>query len=104
MAVFVDKIPFCNRVDVFEIVDEFPSDYIVWNIGGNFKHDGFVPLAKPTDAYHISLEGLKAFRCESNELAQYIKDVAQYKTVTFNGYAKVLEAFKKGIQAKSVVV
>ena len=104
MEKFVDKVPYMNRTDVYEIVDEFPSGYIVWNIGGNFDHDGFVPLAKDMGNYHVSLEGLKALRVESKELGEYIKDVAQYRTVTQWKYEKVVESYKNNIPAKSALI
>lgn len=104
MEKFVDKVPYMKRTDVFEIVDEFPSGYIVWNIGGNFDHDGFVPLAKDMGNYRVSLEGLKALRVGSKELSDYIKEVANYRTISKFCLETVLESFKNNIPARLVVI
>ena len=63
-----------RRRDVFEIVDEFPSGYIVWPIGReNFRHPGYVPVARPGDLpYHINLNDLKAVKCADEGEALYV--------------------------------
>ena len=43
-----------GRVDVFQIVDEFPCGYSVWNIGRqNFRFPGYLPLARFDSEYHL---------------------------------------------------
>lgn len=60
-----------GREDVFEIVNEFPKGYYVWNIGRqNFPHECYVPLAKPLyDKYHIDLSKLKAIKVKDEKTA-----------------------------------
>ena len=70
---FVDKC--YERVDRFEVVDEFPLGYIVWNIGrANFPHEEYIPLVKP-DPNHkhwVLMKDMKALKCSSEEEALYI--------------------------------
>lgn len=43
-----------GRVDVFQIVDEFPCGYSVWNIGRqNFPFPGYLPLARFDSEYRM---------------------------------------------------
>ena len=63
MKTIIDKKWY--RTDTFEIVEEFPTNYIVWNIGRhNFKHKGYIPLAEIDssfdDMFHIKTDTLKA--------------------------------------------
>lgn len=60
MERIIDKKWF--RTDEFEIVTEWPWDYIVWAIGReNFPHPGYLPLAKPAQNEHfVRLDTLKA--------------------------------------------
>lgn len=78
MGKFVDKSSF-GIIDSYEIVDEFPDGYVVWNIGRqNFDHPCFIPLAKPDPdrEYGILRTELKALKVESEDLALYIMDRA----------------------------
>lgn len=43
MEILIDK--HCNTECMFEIVDEFPLGYTIWNIGTNIK-DGYLPLVR----------------------------------------------------------
>lgn len=64
-----------GNVDEFEIVDEFPNGYQVWNIGrGNFPFEGYIPLAKPDTnrRFYIRRSNMKALKCVSEEEALYI--------------------------------
>lgn len=74
MEKFVDPTPW-GRVDEYELVDEFPTGYIVWNIGRqNFKHEGFIPLVKPDPHFEfgVLLKDMKALKCSSEDEALYI--------------------------------
>ena len=85
METIVDK-SYWGRTDTFEVVNEFPAGYIVWNIGRhNFPHPGFVPLAKPdpNQKYHILLHGLKALRCKDEETALRIIYLAHHRRGVF---------------------
>lgn len=74
MEKFVDPTPW-GRVDEYEITDEFPAGYIVWNIGrANFKHEGFIPLVKPDPHFEfgVLVKDMKALKCSSEDEALYI--------------------------------
>ena len=75
MEKFVDEKWF--RTDVFEIVDQFPDGYVVWNIGRhNFNHPCFIPLAKPDYEFGVLTTDLKALKVDSEDLALYVMDRA----------------------------
>lgn len=64
-----------DRVDIFDIVRNFPEGYIVWNIGRhNFQHPRYIPLAKPdpNHEFHVLPDELKALEVPSEEEALYI--------------------------------
>lgn len=68
MATFEDKKH--GRTDIFEIVNEYPAGYVVWNIGRhNFQHESYIPLARPTSDYHIDLSSLKAIKVKDEQTA-----------------------------------
>ena len=58
-----------NGDDVFELVEEFPLGYHIWNIGKNMQ-DGYLPLCRlrPTQPFPggqgIEPDTLKAIKCE----------------------------------------
>ena len=66
--------------DVFEIVEEFPLGYSIWNIGSNMP-DGYLPLCRPAwphpfeGARNIDPESLK---CMKMPEAQQILKVAHH--------------------------
>lgn len=58
---------------IFEVVDEFPDGYIVWNIGrNNFKHKGYIPLCKDDNNFQVDFDSLKAIYVGSEEVASKI--------------------------------
>jgi hypothetical protein len=78
MKTIIDKKWY--RTDTFEIVEEFPTNYIVWNIGRhNFQHKGYIPLAEIDssfdDLYHIKTETLKTLFV-GEELSDFIIESA----------------------------
>ena len=82
-----------GRYYIFEIVKEFPIDYIVWNIGRhNFPFPEYVPLAKPSDIpFHIDLFSLKAIHMDE-VLADYILREAHKREI---GKDQFLDIFSK---------
>jgi hypothetical protein len=81
------------RTDTFEVVDEFPSNYVVWNIGRqNFPHKGYIPLAEIDktfdDMCHIKTDTLKALFV-SEELSDFILDLAKRKTINKKEFLKI---------------
>lgn len=69
MDKIIDKKYF--RTDEFEIVNEWPTGYFIWNIGReNFMHPEYIPLARHGSLpHHVDLNTLKAFKCENEEIA-----------------------------------
>ena len=54
-----------GRVDVFEIVEEFPCGYAVWNIGReNFPFPGYLPLGRFEDYRMVEGCVLKAIKTD----------------------------------------
>lgn len=64
--------------DEFEIVNEFPNGYIVWNIGReNFPFPGYIPLAKPDDRpYYIKRKGLKTIKLNEDLADAILKEAS----------------------------
>lgn len=63
-----------GRVDVFQIVDEFPCGYSVWNIGRkNFPFPGYLPLGRFKD--YVMVEGcvLKAIKADERLADEILK-------------------------------
>jgi hypothetical protein len=69
-----------GRTDVFDVVDEWPLGYFVWNIGrANFPHEGYLPLAQgASDPYHVRLDTLKAIYVGDEQLCLYAMNRAHY--------------------------
>ena len=84
-----------ERYDIYDIVDEFPTGYIVWNIGRhNFPYPGYIPLAKPTDVpFHIDLHSLKAIRTDE-ALADYILKEAGRHRIDKDGFHDILSKYE----------
>lgn len=84
-----------GRTDVFNVVNEFPKGYQVWNIGRqNFNHECFLPLCVADSDCHADLDSLKATRVESEELALYILKQAGRKTITARNIQRVINEYK----------
>jgi len=89
MAQFIDEK--YGLRDVFEIVDEFPQGYVVWNIGrANFPHPGYIPVARPDYCipYRINRKYLKAVKCSDEGEALYILKCASFGGFGKNGMGK----------------
>ena len=83
METIIDKKWY--RTDTFEIVEEFPTNYIVWYIGRhNFQHKGYIPLAEIDSSFddlcHIKTETLKTLFV-GEELSDFIIESAGRKTI-----------------------
>lgn len=84
-----------GRYYIFEIVKEFPRDYIVWNIGRhNFPFPEYVPLAKPSDIpFHIDLFSLKAIHMDE-VLADYILREAHHRKIWQEEFLYILQKYE----------
>ena len=83
----------------FEIIESFPDDAFVWNIGRhNFPHESYVPLAfldtSFSDLCHVDVKRLKAIKVESEEIATYIAEVAHWKTVDKKEFEEIIKSFE----------
>ena len=83
----------------FEIIESFPDDAFVWNIGRhNFPHECYVPLAfldtSFSDLCHVDVKRLKAIKVESEEIAIYIAEVAHWKTVDKKEFEEIIKSFE----------
>lgn len=71
--IYRDIMPFCEGIDVFEIVEKIPANYFVWNIGENMGTDEYIPLAEDLhpenkDCYEINRSTLKAIKLSVEEV------------------------------------
>lgn len=81
----------------YEIVDEFPAGYMVWNIGReNFPYEGFVPLAKPREegSCMIDRNSLKAIKTD-NATANAILFLAHRYIITKERYEYLTDHVQK---------
>lgn len=85
-----------NRKDVFEIVDEFPRGYVIWNIGRrNFPFKGYIPLAKPTNVpYNIDLHSLKAIKID-DDLADSILKEAGRREINKDEFQRIISSLTR---------
>lgn len=63
----------CEKTYIFEIVDNIPVGFFVWNIGENMGSDEYIPLAqdlKPGDKenFEINPNTLKAIKLQPEEI------------------------------------
>lgn len=76
-----------GRTDKFEIVNEFPDGYQVWNIGRhNFKHAKYLPLCAKSDDFKVDLSTLKAIKMPTEKQAARILKAAGCGTIDKNNY------------------
>lgn len=92
-----------NRKDVFEIIDEFPHGYVVWNIGRrNFPFKGYIPLAKPTNVpYNIDLHSLKAIKT-GDDLADYILKEAGRREINKDEFQRIISSLTRCLWATTI--
>lgn len=63
---------FCDKTDVFEIVDKIPTRFFVWNIGENMGTREYIPVCEvlhpgDKDNYEINAATLKAVKVAPDE-------------------------------------
>jgi hypothetical protein len=97
MKTIIDKKWY--RTDTFEIVEEFPTNYIVWNIGRhNFQHKGYIPLAEIDSSFddlcHIKTETLKTLFC-GEELSDFIIESASKRDIDKKEFLKIKSNWRK---------
>lgn len=70
---YSSRMPLCEGIDVFEIIEKIPANYFVWNIGENLGTDEYIPLAEDLhpedkDNYEINRHTLKAIKLSVEEV------------------------------------
>lgn len=96
-----------DRTDIFEVCKEFPTGYIIWNIGrANFPFEGYLPLAEPLQypPNHICLKSLKAIKIDE-DLALYLLRTASkgtYGSVDEQRFHNLCKKFYK--QKEKIIV
>ena len=81
---------FFGRVDVFDIVDEFPEDYEVWPIGrANFPFPGYLPLGRFKDDHMVEGFALKSVRTDESLADEILKH--RYGIVDYGKFMKLVK-------------
>lgn len=79
--------------DTFEVVNEFPMGYEIWNIGRhNFPFECYVPLARPLaeNRYYIDRTSLKAIKVNDEKTALAILKAAGRRTINEKKFYKII--------------
>ena len=78
----METIKFKAGQHTFELVEQYPMGYEVWNIGRhNFPFECYIPLAKPLPNYRIDPTSLKAIKAENETIALAILKAAGRRTI-----------------------
>lgn len=94
MKQIIDNSYFPTRK--YEVVEEFPQDYIVWPIGrSNFQYEYYIPLAKPVKSEYdfqanIDPFSLKCIKVKSETLALQILKEAVRKGVDRKRFGEIV--------------
>lgn len=94
--VLIDTMKFAPfRTGIFEIVEEWPDGYIMWNIGReNFPHEGYIPLGKPIkDEYEfrvvLDLDSLVALKVKDEDFALRLLAIGIRKGMSKSQYVSL---------------
>lgn len=82
--------------DTFEVVNDFPKGYEIWNIGRhNFPFECYVPLARPLaeNRYYIDRASLKAIKVDDEQTALAILKEAGRRTVNETKYYRIIAQY-----------
>ena len=76
----------------FEIVDELPQGYQIWNIGReHFNFEGFIPLCRVVGNFSINPDTLKALKVKSEAMALRLMDISIKKNTPYKKLKVLLE-------------
>lgn len=97
---YSSRMPLCEGIDVFEIVEKIPENYFVWNIGENMGTDEYIPLAEDLhpedkDNYEINRHTLKAIKLNVEEV-ELLRRAANYGIVSKATAEKALKNKRRG--------
>lgn len=91
-TVLVKYSGWTQREDRFQVIEQFPINYVIWNIGReNFPFEGYIPLAKLVDNCHVDLKSLKALKVENEKTALMLLKQAGRKRVNFNRFNELMK-------------
>lgn len=91
-TVLVKYSGWTQREDRFQVVEQFPTNYVIWNIGReNFPFKGYIPLAKPVNRYHIDLKSLKALKVKDEKTALMLLKQAGRREVGFDRFNELMK-------------
>lgn len=89
MVKYLSCIP---REDRFQVVEQFPTNYVIWNIGReNFPFEGYIPLAKMKDEIHVDMESLKALKVKDEKTALMLLRQAGRGEVDFDKFNELMK-------------
>ena len=97
------KSALCERKDIFEIVENIPAGFFVWNIGDNMGHDEYIPLCEDLhpedkDNYEINTSTLKAIKL-SREDVEALREAAHVGINSKKTAEKALKSKRTGYNA-----
>lgn len=91
-TVLVDYSSWSGREDRFQVVENFPTNYVIWNIGReNFPFEGYIPLAKMKDKIYVDMESLKALKVKDEKTALMLLKQAGRKSVNFDRFNELMK-------------
>lgn len=91
---------FCDKTDVFEIVDKIPTRFFVWNIGESMGTRGYIPVCEDLhpgdkDCYEINPATLKAVKVTLEEWEKLSK-AASWGIGNLKQAEKALKSKRRG--------
>ena len=97
---YSSRMPLCEGIDVFEIVEKIPENYFVWNIGENMGTDEYIPLVEDLhpedkDNYEINRHTLKTIKLTVEEV-KLLRRAANYGIVSKATAEKALRNKRHG--------
>lgn len=91
-TVLVKYSGWSQREDRFQVVEQFPINYVIWNIGReNFPFGGYIPLAKMVDGCRVDLRSLKALKVKDEKTALMLLKQAGRKSVNFDRFNELMK-------------
>lgn len=89
MKTIIDE-KYWGRIGRYEVVDEWPAGCVVWNIGrGNFRHEGYLPLAYVSADYQVDMSRLKAYHVGDEALCLKVLAAAGRGTVDYERFKTI---------------
>lgn len=75
----------------YEVVDELPLGYQLWNIGReNFKFKKYIPLCQVVNEHSINPNTLKALKVSSETFALELMDISIKKILDYKQLKELL--------------